>query len=390
MVDPDRIKSLKEKSKRTLQARNIRIVILVVIVIIVVFFWFLTITTIMSQQKTTTNIVAPNLNKIKEDAKKAVIEMFKAYPNDPMKNVFLGKIDAATSIEEINNIINEAKEYISKKKNLDNVKENVINLIKSEYGDLLQYSQKAKDAILKIKLAKTPEEVMRIYNSLNIVEDKKEIVLNLILKELSLGDNYYYVKYKEDNETKSNFYSRAKLLSLKDTLNYQALKSIKIEPVSNFKKVALEVSAKQCGELPLENSIVAIYNKNGSLLTYAIVDSSYLLLDSVSYGESKDVSNSIKSPVDQYSSSQSSSISYNLNNIPGILEATVIGKLDYDKIKQMFENFGIRLNKLSKETQIFDSKMNYFLILSVPDDGVEKLIKTNKNEITIVLINSGE
>ncbi|WP_456418605.1 DUF515 domain-containing protein [Methanocaldococcus infernus] len=350
----------------------------------------MTITTIMSQQKTTTNIVAPNLNKIKEDAKKAVIEMFKAYPNDPMKNVFLGKIDAATSIEEINNIINEAKEYISKKKNLDNVKENVINLIKSEYGDLLQYSQKAKDAILKIKLAKTPEEVMRIYNSLNIVEDKKEIVLNLILKELSLGDNYYYVKYKEDNETKSNFYSRAKLLSLKDTLNYQALKSIKIEPVSNFKKVALEVSAKQCGELPLENSIVAIYNKNGSLLTYAIVDSSYLLLDSVSYGESKDVSNSIKSPVDQYSSSQSSSISYNLNNIPGILEATVIGKLDYDKIKQMFENFGIRLNKLSKETQIFDSKMNYFLILSVPDDGVEKLIKTNKNEITIVLINSGE
>ncbi|ADG13013.1 Protein of unknown function DUF515 [Methanocaldococcus infernus ME] len=389
MVDPDKIKSLKEKSKRTLQARNIRIVILVVIVIIVVFFGFLTITTIMSQQKTT-NVVAPNLDKIKEDAKKAVNEMFKAYPNDPMKNVFLGKIDAATSIEEINNIINEAKEYISKKKNLDNVKENVINLIESEYGDLLQYSQKAKDAILKIKLAKTPEEVEKIYNSLDIVGDKKEIVLNLILKELSLGDNYYYVKYKEDNETKSNFYSRAKLLSLKDTLNYQALKSIKIEPVSNFKKVALEVSAKRCGELPLENSIVAIYNKNGSLLTYAIVDSSYLLLDSVSYGESKDVSNSINSPVDQYSSSQSSSISYNLNNIPGILEATVIGKLDYDKIKQMFENFGIRLNKLSKETQIFDSKMNYFLILSVPDDGVEKLIKTNKNEITIVLINSGE
>ncbi|WP_457612354.1 DUF515 domain-containing protein [Methanocaldococcus sp.] len=385
MVDTDRIKALKERSKKTIKKRNLRPIILALIIIIIFGMLFIVLSTVLKPQQQ--NIVVPNLEQIKNNAKKAINEMFKPYPNDPMKNVFLGKIDAATSEGEIKSIINEAQKYIQNKNRLENAKKLAIEQIKNSYGSLLEYSDKAKKAINEINLATSIDEINKILNSLNenIEEDKKEIVDNIILKSLYFGDKYYYVKAVEDNQTIERFLDRNNLIKFKNTLDYKTLKNLIIQPVSEFKKVALEVSAKQCGDLPVSNSVIAIYNTKGNLVTYALVDSSYVVLSNINYGESKSASENVNTPVDQYSTSQSSNVNYNLNNLPGVLQATVIGKLDYYKIKQMFGEFGYKLNKLSKETQIFDDKMNYLLILLVPDDGLSKLLKENKNNLVITV-----
>ncbi|WP_456472234.1 DUF515 domain-containing protein [Methanocaldococcus sp.] len=384
MVDTDRIKALKEKSKKTIQTKNLRIIFIVLIAIILLSFGFIVFNTFFKSSQPS-QVVIPNLEGLKNNAKKAINEMFKPYPNDPMKNVFLGKIDAATSEGEIKNIINEAQKYIQYKNRLEKAKKEAINEIKNSYGNLLEYSDKAKKAINEINLATSIEEIKKILSSLNIEEDKKEIVDNIILKSLYSGDKYYYVKAVENNQSIERFLDRNGLIKFKNTLDYIALKNLIIQPVSEFKKVALEVSAKQCGDLPVSNSVIAIYNTKGNLVTYALVDSSYVVLSNINYGESKSASENVNTPVDQYSTSQSSNVNYNLNNVPGVLQATVIGKLDYYKIKQMFGEFGYKLNKLSKETQIFDDKMNYLLILLVPDDGLSKLLKENKNNLVITV-----
>ena len=88
---------------------------------------------------------------------------------------------------------------------------------------------------------------------------------------------------------------------------------------------------------------------------------------------------------DEYSSSSSSSISYSLDNLPGILHATVIDRLDYYSIKNTFGNYGEKLNKIEDDTQIFDENVNYFLIISIPSDKIPDVVKTNSEDIIIVV-----
>jgi len=148
------------------------------------------------------------------------------------------------------------------------------------------------------------------------------------------------------------------------------------------------VSASQCGKIPHEGDRVLIYYKNDSNKEpiMAIIDSSYILVKDISYSESKSVSSSLNDGGDPDSVSSSSSISYSLNNLPGILHATAADKLDYNKINEKFGRYGEKLNKIESDTQIFDDGVRYLLILSVPTDSVPDLISLKSSDAYIVKV----
>ena len=187
-------------------------------------------------------------------------------------------------------------------------------------------------------------------------------------------------------------------------MSLNELKQLSIERVS-FNLITLTVSASQCGKIPMEGDYIYIYNK-GSLASQqqsaqqvaqmgasttpnvepieCVVNASYIVAKDISYSESKSVSSSVSDDGGSSSASSSSSISYSLSNINGILHATAVDKLDYNKIKNKFGNYGLKLNKIEDDTQIFDSDVQYLLILSVPSDAVPELISMNSDDIYIV------
>jgi len=163
--------------------------------------------------------------------------------------------------------------------------------------------------------------------------------LNQIKRELASGDKYYYVKYLENGNEIQEFMTESDVEELIYSCTLDVLKTLSVEPVSELSTVALKISAKQCGKIPHKGDIISIYGKsdeNATLISYGIIDSSYVILSSISYGESKSTSSSVNELGDEYSSSSSSSISYSLDNLPGILHATVIDRLDYYSIKNTF------------------------------------------------------
>ncbi|ADC70005.1 Protein of unknown function DUF515 [Methanocaldococcus sp. FS406-22] len=375
MVDTSKIRALKEKSRRTVKPSLLKFILIILVVVILGLLAFIAYNEISNMQFQ---------EKIKlENQKKAAIEsinqMFAKYPNDPQKLIYINKIQMANSIEEINKVLEEAKKYISFK----DYKIETINQIKSMYGEYYPLSLSAQELVHKISLAQSTEEIEKLLETVNIEKDIRGIIEKQIDQVLASGDKYYYVEI----DGKSMFMTRNEILKYKNFWTLPELKSLKITPVSQLSKIAIEISAKQCGELPLKGDIVSIYNKNGSFITYAIVDSSYVVVSSISYSESKSTSNSVNELGESYTSSSSSSISYSLNNIPGILHATVIGKLDYNKIEKIFGEYGKKLNKIEDKTQIFDGNVNYFLIMSIPNDKVSDVIKLNSKDI-IIAINS--
>ncbi len=373
MVDTSKIKALKQKSRRTVKSGSLKIILIILVVVIVGLLAFIAyneISNIHFQEKITI-----------ENQKKAAIEsinqMFTKYPDDPQKLVYINKIQTADSVEEINKVLEEAKKYISFK----DYKIETINQIKSMYGDYYSLSLSAQELVNKINLAQSPEEIEALLKSYNIEQDIRNIIGKQIDYVLSSGDKYYYVEI----DGKSMFMTRDEILKYRKFWTLSELKSLKITPISQLNKVAIEISAKQCGKLPHKGDIVSIYSKDGSFITYGIIDSSYVILSSISYSESKSTSSNINELGESYSSSSSSSISYSLNNLPGILHATVIDKLDYDKIKKMFGEYGKKLNKIEDDTQIFDENVNYFLIMSIPDDKIPDILQVDSKDIVIVV-----
>ncbi len=316
--------------------------------------------------------------KFEESKKYAInttIKMFSKYPNDPKKTVYISEITEAENSADIEKVMREASEYI----NFRNYKEDVINSIKETYGKYYDKSFYARTIVSKINGANSKDEINEIIKNSNIEDNAREYYLNDIKNQVSLGHNF---KVEVGNTKK--LMSRDEVLNYVNGLSLAELKSIVITPVS-FAKITMTVNAIQCGNIPHSGDKIDIYSKDGSFLCSGIINSSYVILKDISYSESKSTSSSLDDNGDSNSVSGSSSISYSLSNIPGILHATAIDKLDYNKISKKFEKFGEKLNKIESNTQIFDDSVKYFLIISVPNDNVPEIIQMNTNDIVIVV-----
>ncbi|AEF96517.1 DUF515 domain-containing protein [Methanotorris igneus] len=367
-----KIKKLKSKTKKStkIPTEGLKLVLVVLIFVVIAFAGYNVYITSKSRELL-------KLENEKQTAIDTLNKLFANYPGDPEKIVFVKKIQHSKSTEEIDKVLDEARAYLQ----LKNYKDLTIQQIKDMYGNYFSQSLKAQELVRKISGAKSKEEVDRLFKSANIKEDIKNIINKQIDEVLASGDEYYYVV--KDN--KSEFMSREEIEKYRNIWSLSELKTLYIEPVSQLSKVAIKISAKQCGKIPHKKDIISIYSKDGSFICYGIVNSSYVILPAISYSEDKSASSSVNEYGDSYSSSSTSSISYSLNNLPGILHATVIDRLDYNAIKEKFGKYGEKLNKIEDETQIFDENVDYFLIISIPSDKIPDIIQIDPKDMVIVV-----
>jgi hypothetical protein len=186
----------------------------------------------------------------------------------------------------------------------------------------------------------------------------------------------------------------------------------------------LVVSAKDCGELPKPGDKIMVYdtlnisdiveldvsklpqdlglwklkeNINNTpvrsvlpvAITEAVVKDAYVIVPSnISYSESKSSSITIEQDDDSSKASKNMEVKYSLSGINSILHAAVMGKVDYNKVAYTLGKYGYRLNKLEKETQLFNGDDMYLLIIEVPSDRISMVISSTTP--SIVKINNGE
>ncbi|ACV24743.1 DUF515 domain-containing protein [Methanocaldococcus fervens] len=385
MVDASKIKSLKQKSKKTIgetmKFKRAMLIVLIAILTVASGFLLYNIYKDMQLQKIKEYELQKKLLEDKKaNAKNTINELFKDYPNDKEKLLYISKINSATSSEEIDKILDSAHEYIK----LKTYKEEVINSIKNTYGDYYIQSLNAQNAVLKIESAESIDEINSIINSLDIESDLRNTIVKNIERTLSSGDKYYYLK------SEKKFVTRDYILRYIKTANINELKDLKIERVAELSAVSVVLSPEQMPEFPKSGNIINIYNKNnGTLITSAIVDSAYLIIKDVKYSESKNVESSVSRYGNEIDKSATSNIDYSLNNLPGVLHATVIGRLDYNDIVNMFGDYGFRLYKLEKETQILDNSIKYLVVIRAPEDSVENLAKEKTENLFISVVKYG-
>jgi len=263
-------------------------------------------------------------------------------------------------------------------------KNEVINNIKNIYGKYYYESPYAQSIVGKIKMATSREEIEKILKESNINEDAKKYYIKGIKNKIDPNGYYVVPVFKEKRLMKgSEIVDYIKKLSFMDIKNL----SEEIETVS-FNKVAIVVSATQCGKIPLEGSKIEIYDKNnvGRKPIQGVVDSSYVIVNSINYKESKSVSNIFTEDKDISELSSTSDIEYSLENVPGILYATAAEKLDYYKVISKFGRYGERVNKITSDTQIFDENAKYLLIVSVPSTDIPGLLSIKSNDLYIVVL----
>ncbi|HIP90923.1 MAG TPA: DUF515 domain-containing protein [Methanothermococcus okinawensis] len=313
------------------------------------------------------------LKKSKENAIKEVRKIFEKYnyTDDPYFHLYITKIKNSKSIEEINRLIQDATKYVELRK----YKEEVISYIKDLYGKYYHESVYAQSIVSKIQEAKSREEIDNILKTSNIEENAKMYYLIDIGNKID-PNKYYIVYLFEESEIweGSKIIDYIKKLSLTNLKDLSKDFSKKIVPAT-FSKVAIEVPATQCGKMPLKGSKIRIYDKSNNSITpiKGVVQSSYLLIDEISYTEFTNVTN-IHTDDWEVSILQSiSNTTYSLQNVPGIIYATAANKLDYHKVIKKFGRYGERLNKITSDTQIFDENAKYLLIVSVPSVEVPKL-----------------
>ena len=378
---PDReythkLNKLKSKTKRSSvdKAKYVKYIFVTLVAIGIISIGYMAYNTITSK-----NI--ENIKKFtdsKENGINGINQMFSAYPNDPDKALYITQIKNAKSSDEINNILNNAKNYIAFK----NYKVNSINLIKSTYGKYYTESIYAQSLTNEIENTKSKEEINKIIGNANIEEDAKKYYLEAILSKIEQGENF-----EVDIGGAPKIMSKEELSEYVSKMSLSQLKTFELTTPVSFNKITMIVGATQCGKMPLKGDQIYIYDKSNPNNTpiEGIVNSSYIIASEISYTESKSTSSSISDGSgDSTSASSSSSISYNLGNINGILHATAIDKLDPNKIKDKFGNYGIKLNEISEDTQIFDESVQYVLILSVPSNSVSTLISLDASNIYIV------
>ena len=378
---PDReythkLNKLKSKTKRSSvdKAKYVKYIFVTIVAIGIISIGYMAYNTITSK-----NIEdVKKFTDSKENGINGINQMFSAYPNDPDKAYYLTQIKNAKSSDEINNILNEAKNKIAFK----NYKANSVNLIKNTYGKYYTKSIYAQSLTNEIENANSKEEINKIISSANIEEDAKKYYLEAVLSKIGQGENF-----EVDIGGAPKIMSKEELSEYVSKMSLSQLKTFELTTPVSFNKITMIVGATQCGKMPLKGDQIYIYDKSNpnSTKIVGIVNSSYIIASEISYTESKSTSSSISDGSgDSTSASSSSSISYNLGNINGILHATAIDKLDPNKIKDKFGNYGIKLNEISEDTQIFDDSVQYVLILSVPSNSVSTLISLDASNIYIV------
>ena len=378
---PDReythkLNKLKSKTKRSSvdKAKYVKYIFVTIVAIGIISIGYMAYNTITSK-----NIEdVKKFTDSKENGINGINQMFSAYPNDPDKALYITQIKNAKSSDEINNILNNAKNYIAFK----NYKVNSVNLIKNTYGKYYTKSIYAQSLTNEIENANSKEEINKIISSANIEEDAKKYYLEAVLSKIGQGENF-----EVDIGGAPKIMSKEELSEYVSKMSLSQLKTFELTTPVSFNKITMIVGATQCGKMPLKGDQIYIYDKSNPNNTpiEGIVNSSYIIASEISYTESKSTSSSISDGSgDSTSASSSSSISYNLGNINGILHATAIDKLDPNKIKDKFGNYGIKLNEISEDTQIFDESVQYVLILSVPSNSVSTLISLDASNIYIV------
>ncbi|XRO76388.1 DUF515 domain-containing protein [Methanocaldococcus sp. 10A] len=391
MVDISKIRTLKEKSKGRKPKSNLMPIVIIIIVISFVALLILTVPSIIETFKQEKILTMQSFEKTKSDAIQQINTMFSKYPSDPMKNTFIAKIQTAKNEEEIRKVVDEASRYIK----LKEYKKSVINNIKNYYGEFYNMSTLAQETVFKIQAADSLEEVNKIYEKYMQVRDSDLESLESQYREKLLRDiyniidtgNIFYLK------SEKQFITKKQILNILTTADINELENIKNNLVipSKLNKVSLVISPNQLPNLPKKGEILNIYNNNGTLITSALVDRAYVLVKNVQYSESKSVDSSVSRYDTSIKKSANSNIQYSINDIPGILHATVIGRLDYNKIVQMFENYGYRLNELEQKTQILDiDNVKYLLVLYVPQDTVNDLAKQKPENLYISVIMGGD
>ncbi|WP_423793238.1 DUF515 domain-containing protein [Methanocaldococcus indicus] len=383
MVDISKIKSLKEKSKGRRPKSNIKLLIFVLVVIIVAGVLAIIvpdiIKTIQLEKETKLKLEIETLNKAKESAKQTINNLFKNFPNDPMKNVFLSKIDSAKSVDEINKIIDEAKKYVE----LKQLKEKLINNIKNIYGKYYQISPLAQEVIIKIQNAQTSEEASKIFERYinEMYNDAKTYYINDLKNQVS-GAKYVRVDINGIKE----LYTYNEFISVLNTYGLETLKSIKVYKVT-LVEIPLLIKADKCGLLPKDGEKIIIVDKNNKNTTiYGFVKEAFVVTPkSISYSESKSVSSEVNyDGTTLNSQSKNEQISYSLNNLDNILQAAIIGKVNYNLVISKLRDYGYRLNRISESTQLFNKDTEYLLIVSVPNDEINNILKIPSDNLYII------
>ncbi|WP_048059168.1 DUF515 domain-containing protein [Methanococcus vannielii] len=369
----DKLKSLKTKSKKSsrIPPKQLRIALVLVVSVIVVF-------EVYNIYFTAKNREVEELTYNKEVAIDTIDKLFFEYPNDPQKISYIIQVQQSSNKNDISKILSEVRDYLQIKR----YKALAVDQIKSMYGEYYRSSLKANELERKINDAKTTSEVDTLFKQANVEEEIKEILERSLQRTIGSGDNYFYVKMAGQ----SYFMTKENVLDITKSMGIMQLKEFTITPVSNLNKLTVTVSSKQCGKMPLSGDSVLIYNKNTpeSPMGYAIIDSSYVILPNIGYSEERAVSNKITDDDVSSNLETTSSISYSLNNLPGVLHATAADKLDIATVNEKFGRYGEKLNKISENTQIFDENVKYMLIIAVPSESVSAIVSQKSEDLYIV------
>ena len=415
MVDTSKIRTLKEKSKGRKPRPNLMPIIIAIIAISVVALLAITLPSIIDSMKQEKIMTIQSFEKTKSDAINQINVMFSKYPSDPMKAEFITKIKTAKTEEEINKIIEEANKYVK----LKEYKESLKNQIKNIYGDYFVESPLAQKIIAEIDLAKSTDEAGNIYvnNIEKLKEDAKKYYIDKYKSE-ALDSRYVRVVIddKEHLLTKDEF--------LKKLNNYDlaTLKKLKVYKVSMC-EATLPVLAEYAGKFPKPGDKIMVYelinvSKEGTVtldkdkikneymfwnitenisltgviavpISEAIVKEVYVVLptDSIGYSETKSSTVTLTQDDDTTSASKDINIQYQLTGVSNLLHTAVMGKIDYNKLKYKFSEYGYRLNKLEDETQLFDPNVIYLFVIEVPSDKTSEIVMLDYYNSAIVKIN---
>ncbi|MCS3900677.1 DUF515 domain-containing protein [Methanococcus voltae] len=368
----DKVKSLKSKSKKSsrIYYRHLRSVLILALITVIIVSSYYIYTNIKAEDQV-------RLEQTKESSMVTVNNLFEAYPSDHRRLSFIAKIQNSQSISEVNDVVDEATDYIQVKE----YKDSSIGQIIAMYGSYYDYSSRAPELVRKIQSANSIAEIDEYFSTIDIKSEITTVLNSYVDYQLSSGDEYYYVKTK----TTKIFINRDNLQKYVESLNLGSLDGFSITSVKGMDKVTIMLTSDQCGKLPEVGEFIKIYSKNDTnFLTYAIVDNSYMALSNLEYSETKMVSSAVEDDGNKDTLESSSSVSYSLDNVPGILHATVAGKLDYSSVSSKFSSYGQKLNEIEEKTQIFDDNVNYVLIVSIPSEQIPLLISKDSEELVIV------
>lgn len=368
-----KLKNLKTKSKKSsrIPPKQLKMALVIVVSVIVIF-------EVYNIYFTAKNREIEELEHNRGVAIDTIDKLFFEYPNDPQKISFIIQIQQSQNEKDIEGILGNVQSYLQIKR----YKTLAITQIKDMYGEYYGSSLKANELERKINDAETTAEVDELFKQANVEDEVKEILENSLEKTIESGDAYFYVNMAGQEY----FMTKDDVLAITSSMGIMQLKEFSIMPVSNLNKLTIVVSSKQCGKIPLSGDSVLIYNKNTpeAPIGYAVIDTSYVILPNIGYSEERSVSNVINDEGSESTIESTSSISYSLNNLPGVLHATAADKLDIATVTEKFGSYGERLNKIEDNTQIFDDNVDYLLIVAVPSEKVSGLVAQKSEDLYIV------